>query len=76
MTKMLGKAKSGRKTAGMTSGGDLLTAGKLAGAWGVKPGDVKKAIVASGVKPDAVRCGCAYYGKGTAASIKRCLGKA
>ncbi len=76
MTKVLGKAKGARKTgAGMAAAGDLLTAGKLAEAWGVKPGDVKKAIVASGVKPDAVRCGCAYYGTGAAASIRKRLGK-
>jgi hypothetical protein len=59
----------------MAAPGDLLTAGKLAVAWGVKPGDVKKAIVASRVKPDLVRCGCAYYGRATVASIKKALGK-
>lgn len=76
MTRSIAKAKRAAKTGtGMGAASDLLTAGKLAAAWGVKPGDVKKAIVAAGVKPDAVRCGCAYYGRGTVASIKKALEK-
>ena len=76
MTKATGKPKSrGKETAGMARPGDLLTAGKLAVAWGVKPADVKKAVLAAGVRPDATRCGCAYYGRGAAASIKKHLAK-
>jgi hypothetical protein len=74
MTKGSGKSKGAGKTeAGMAGPVDLLTAGKLAAAWGVKPGDVKRAIAAAGVQPDATRCGCAYYGKAAAASIKKHL---
>ena len=74
MTKALGKAKgAGKAEAGMAGPSELLTAGKLAAAWGVKPGDVKRAIAAAGVSPDATRCGCAYYGKAAAASIKKHL---
>lgn len=76
MTKTAGKTKKAAKGgAGMTGSGELLTAGKLAAAWGVKPTEVKQAIAAAGVRPDAARCGCAYYGKGTAASIKKHLAK-
>lgn len=76
MTKATGKAKTaGKETAGAAGPGDLLTAGKLAVAWGVKPAEVKKAIVAAGVRPDATRCGCAYYGRGAVASIKKHLTK-
>lgn len=74
MTKTAGTSKVAGKGKAETGGpGDLLTAGKLAAAWGVKPADVKKAIVAARVKPDATRCGCAYYGKTSAASIRKHL---
>jgi hypothetical protein len=76
MTKAARKPKStGNETAGMTGLGNLLTAGKLAVAWGVKPAEVKKAIAAAGVRPDASRCGCAYYSRAAAASIKKHLAK-
>ena len=76
MTKATDKPKSRAKETAVVAGpGDLLTAGKLAVAWGVKPVDVKKAIVAAGVRPDATRCGCAYYSRGAAASIKKHLAK-
>lgn len=65
-----------KRAAGMAGPSDLLTAGKLAEAWGVKPGNVKRAIAEAGVQPDTVRCGCAYYGKTAAASIKKHLAKA
>ena len=75
MTKRVGKAPmAGKQGATTERGGDLLTAGKLAAAWGVRPGDVKKAIAAAGARPDATRCGCAYYGPATAARIKKRLG--
>ena len=77
MTKAPSKPKASAKAAaGMAGPADLLTAGKLAAEWGVKPGDVKRAIEAAGVQPDTTRCGCAYYGKATAASIKKHLTKA
>jgi len=76
MTKATGKPKSrGKEAVGMAGPGDLLTAGKLAVAWAVKPADVKKAIVAAGVRPDATRCGCAYYSPAAAASIRKHLAK-
>ncbi len=77
MFRAAGKAKKVLKSgAGMVGASDLLTAGKLAQAWGVTPADVKKAVASAGVHPDVVRCGCAYYGKATAASIKKHLAKA
>ncbi len=77
MFRAAGKAKKVLKSgAGMVGASDLLTAGKLAQAWGVTPSDVKKAVASAGVQPDVVRCGCAYYGKATAASIKKHLAKA
>jgi len=76
MTKTVGKARMTSKQATATEQGtDLLTAGKLAAAWGVKLGDVKKAISAAGATPDATRCGCAYYGPAAAARIKKHLVK-
>jgi hypothetical protein len=76
MSKTVGKAQvASKRGTGMVGGGDLLTAGKLAVAWGVKPGDVKRAISAAGARPDATRCGCAYYGPATAARIKKHLAK-
>jgi hypothetical protein len=72
MTKRVGKAKAaGRSSTGMAGAEGLVTAGKLAAAWGTKAGDVKKAIAAAGVRPDATRCGCAYYGPATVARIKK-----
>lgn len=74
MRKVTGKGRKAAKDGGGMAGpGGLLTAGKLAEAWGVKPAEVKKAIAAAGVRPDAVRCGCAYYGAGTAAAIRKHL---
>jgi hypothetical protein len=72
MTKTVGKAKAaGKSSAGMAGAEGLMTAGKLAAAWGVKAGDVREAIAAAGVRPDATRCGCAYYGPAAAARIKK-----
>jgi hypothetical protein len=76
MTKTIGKAKAvGRSSTGMTGAEGLMTAGKLAAGWGVKPGDVKKAIAAAGARPDTTRCGCAYYGPATVARIKKHIAK-
>jgi len=52
-----------------------MTAGKLAATWGVRPGDVKKAIAAAGARPDVTRCGCVYYGPATVARIKKHIAK-
>ena len=54
---------------------DLLTAGKLAEAWGVPAKAVKEAIAKAGVKPDAVKGPCAYFGTETAKKIKAALKK-
>lgn len=50
---------------------DLLTAGKLAAAWGVSPKAVKDAIAKAGVDADVVKGGCKYYGPETAEKIKK-----
>lgn len=51
----------------------LLTAGKIAKEFGVKPGDVKRAITALGIEPDVVKGGCSYYSESTAKKIKKGL---
>jgi hypothetical protein len=50
---------------------ELLTAGKLATAWGVSPKLVKQAIEKAGVEADVVKGGCKYYGPETAEKIKK-----
>ena len=52
---------------------ELLTAGKLAEAWGVSANAVKKAIEKAGVEPDAAKGACKYYGPETAVKIKEKL---
>jgi len=47
---------------------ELLTAAKIAEQLGVPPAQVKKAIAAAGVAPDAKKGCCSYYGS---ASVKR-----
>ncbi len=49
---------------------NLLTAGKIAAALGVSPGQVKKAIEAGGIKPAVVKAGCSYYDDAAVAKIK------
>ena len=50
---------------------DLLTAGKLAAAWGVSAKVVKAAIEKAGVEPDVTKGACKYYGPETAEKIKK-----
>lgn len=63
MTKGSGKAE------------ELTTTGKMATEWGVSVGEVRKAVEAAGVKPDAMRGACAYYSRATAARIKKAMGR-
>jgi len=59
---------------GKTDSGNLLTATKLAAAWGVKPTALKKKLQEAGVEPDHVRCGCAYYDKTRLEKMRKKLG--
>lgn len=52
---------------------NLLTAGKVAAALGVSPGQVKKAIEAAGVKPTVIKAGCSYYDDACVEKIKKAL---
>jgi len=52
---------------------ELLTTAKIAEKLGVKPADVKKAIAAAGVQPDAKRGACAYYGPESVKKIEKVL---
>jgi hypothetical protein len=49
---------------------ELLTAGKIAQALNAKPADVKKAIAALKLEPDAVKGGCSYFGPSKVEKIK------
>ncbi len=50
---------------------DLLTAGKLAAAFGVSPKVLKEAIIKAGVEPDVTKGACKYYGPESAKKIKK-----
>jgi hypothetical protein len=52
---------------------DLLTAANIAKALKVSDGKVKKAIQTLGIKPDAKKGVCSYYGKETVAKVKAAL---
>jgi len=52
---------------------DLLTAANIAKALGVSDAKVKKAIQALGIKPQAKKGVCNYYGKDTVAKVKGTL---
>ena len=52
---------------------DLLTAGKIAKALGVPDAKVKKAIQTLGIKPQAKKGVCSYYGKDAVAKVKGAL---
>lgn len=52
---------------------ELLTAAKIAEQLGVKPAQVKKAIAAAGVAPDAKKGGCAYYAPATVKKIRKAI---
>lgn len=52
---------------------NLLTAGNIAKALGVSDGKVKKAIQDLGIKPQAKKGVCNYYGKDTVAKVKSAL---
>jgi len=66
--------KSVKKTAAKAAPkGELLTAAKIAQKLGVKPAEVKKAIVAAGLTPDVKRGACAYYKPATVKKIQKAL---
>ena len=50
---------------------ELLTAGKLATAFGVSAKAIKEAIAKAGVEPDVTKGACKYYGPETAEKIKK-----
>ncbi|MCW5979888.1 MAG: hypothetical protein KIT09_17540 [Bryobacteraceae bacterium] len=52
---------------------ELLTAAKVAEQLGASPAQVKKAIAAAGVVPDAKKGACAYYGPQTVKRIQKAL---
>lgn len=56
-------------------GEELTTTAKMAAEWGVSAGEVRKAVKAAGVKPDAMRGACAYYSRATAGRIRKVMGK-
>ena len=56
-----------------TEKADLLTAANIAKSLGVSDAKVKKAIQALGIKPQAKKGVCNYYGKDTVAKVKGAL---
>jgi hypothetical protein len=52
---------------------ELLTAAKIAEQLGVAPAQVKKAIAAASVAPDAKKGGCSYYGPASVKRIQKAL---
>jgi len=52
---------------------DLLTAGNIAKTLGVSDAKVKKAIQTLGIKPQAKKGVCNYYGKDVVAKVKSAL---
>ena len=53
-----------------TAAAKLMTAGNIAAALKVPPGQVKKAIAALGLKPAAKKGACSYYGADALTKIK------
>jgi hypothetical protein len=51
----------------------LLTAATIAKQLGVSDGKVKKAIQSLGIKPQAKKGVCSYYGKDAVAKVKQAL---
>jgi Uri superfamily endonuclease len=67
-----GKAmKASANQAGKAAGNDLHTLAALARELKASPAALRKAVQSAGIKPDAVRCGCAYYGPSARAAIKK-----
>lgn len=60
--------KTGKKATGAK---DLLTLAAAAKELGASPAALRKAVQAAGIQPDAVRCGCSYYGPKARAAMKR-----
>jgi hypothetical protein len=52
---------------------DLLTAGNIAKTLGVSDAKVKKTIQTLGIKPQAKKGVCNYYGKDVVAKVKSAL---
>ena len=53
---------------------DLLTAGKLAEAWGVPKSALSKKLKEFEVAPDLVKAGCSYYSLGRLEKLRPKLG--
>jgi len=58
------------------SGGEMLTAGKLAEALGVSQGKIRKLIQEHEIEPDEIARGCKYYGPATLKKLKAEVKKA
>ena len=56
-----------------TGAAKLMTAGNIAAALKVPPGQVKKAIAALGLKPTAKKGACSYYGAEALPKIKAAI---
>ena len=56
-----------------TAAAKLMTAGNIAAALKVPPGQVKKAITALGLKPTAKKGACSYYGAEALPKIKAAI---
>jgi hypothetical protein len=52
---------------------ELMTTGKMAEAFGVSAGKIKKAITELGIEPDAKKGACAYYSEASAKKIKSAI---
>jgi hypothetical protein len=50
---------------------EMLTAGKIAEKFDLKPAQIKKAIEKLGIEPDMKKGPCAYYSMDTAQKIKK-----
>ncbi len=59
----VGAKKTGQK--------DLKTLAAVAKELGASPTVLRRAVQAGGIQPDAVRCGCAYYGPKARAAMRK-----
>ena len=56
-----------------TGAAKLMTAGNIAAAWKVPPGQVEKAVTALGLKPAAKKGASSYYGAESLPRIKAAI---
>lgn len=54
----------------MAETADLMTAAKIAQAWGVPKGRVDKLVKEQHLQPDAVKAGCSYYSLSRLAKLR------